>query len=147
MGAARRSLSAHPHATSKLGSRRSIPTMATTSRELLSRHVTRATFAGIEPGREPMLRIYPPQPAKMWANFQIDEYFEHEKPGQYGDERTDRFAFVAEEQSEAIAATLSTLQPGDAVRLAWNHDYVTRTDEGGGVAKFPERPVQQLERI
>ena len=46
----------------------------------------------------------------------------------------------------AIVATLATLTPGDRVKLAWNHDYVTTTCEGGGVTKSPERPVVLLEK-
>eukprot|EP00908_Phaeocystis_cordata_P017280 Transcript_28605.p1 GENE.Transcript_28605~~Transcript_28605.p1 ORF type:complete len:233 (+),score=58.42 Transcript_28605:80-778(+) len=42
------------------------------SRELLSRHTCLASFAGLEPGREPMLRIFPPQPAKTWARFDVE---------------------------------------------------------------------------
>lgn len=118
-----------------------------TERELLARHVVIATFTGIEPGREPMLRIFPPQPAKNWAAFKIDEYLEFEKPGKYGDDKTDKFAFLPDDADAAIAATLNTLQPGDRVKLSWHHDYVTRTEEGGGQSKSPERPVQLLERI
>ena len=41
--------------------------------DMLARHSTLATFTGFEQGREPMLRVFPPRPAKSWATFQIDE--------------------------------------------------------------------------
>ena len=125
----------------------------TVSREVLSRHVCTATFTGLEPGMEPMLRIYPPQPAKEWAAFAIDAYEEYEKPGQYGDEQQTKFAFVPLECSNADAvATLSALQPGARVRIAWRHEYVTRSAWSERLrqrtsASFPERPVVLLERL
>jgi len=47
--------------------------MATYTADMLARHATLATFTGFEQGREPMLRVFPPRPAKSWATFQIDE--------------------------------------------------------------------------
>ena len=67
------------------------------SREVLSTHETRATFTGVEAGMEPMLRIFPPQPAKQWAVFAITEYISYSKPGQYGDEKTERFEVLLDE--------------------------------------------------
>lgn len=116
-------------------------------RELLSRHKVLATFAGIEPGREQMLRIYPPRPAKSWAKFTVNKYEEFEKPGKYGDEMAKEFAFVPQEADADVASTLVSLSPGDTVRLAWNHDYVTNASAGGGMTKSPERKVTLLERI
>ena len=119
----------------------------TFTRELLSRHVCTGTFSGMEAGREPMLRIYPPQPAKQWAVFAIAEYEEYEKPGQYGDERQTRFAFVpAEAPGSQWADVVSSLQPNDRVKIAWRHEYVKRT-EPGGMSSYPERPVTLLEKL
>ena len=121
---------------------------ATYTRELLSQHLCTATFTGVEPGREPMLRIFPPQPPKQWATFTIEAYERHEKPGKYGDERQTSFAFVAEEQPEFAAQVLATLSPGARVKIAWRHDYVTRREaEGGGSSSYPERVVELLEML
>ena len=44
------------------------------------------------------------------------------------------------------AATVSKLNKGDKVRLEWDHNYVTRT-ENGGESKYPERVITLLEPI
>lgn len=44
-----------------------------TNRELLSDHAVVAEYTGTKPGREPMLRVFPPRPAKMWAEFKVIE--------------------------------------------------------------------------
>merc|ERR1712167_31605 len=128
-------------------------TMPITSRELLSKHVCVATFSGVEAGREPMLRIYPPQPAKQWATFAIESYEEYEKPGKYGDEKTEKFAFVPDEQPD-WAELVASLAAGDRVKIAWLHEYVTREEPGEGdnegktfTSKYPERIVTQLEKL
>ena len=123
------------------------------SRELLARHVCTATFTGLEPGREPMLRIHPPQPAKTWAAFTIDTYEEYEKPGKYGDEQQGSFAFVPAECSNAeVLATFNTLQPQDRVRISWLHEYVTRSSWNAELgarttSSYPERSVEILEKL
>ena len=120
------------------------------SREVLSTHETRATFTGVEAGMEPMLRIFPPQPAKQWAVFAITEYISYSKPGQYGDEKTERFAFLPEEQSDAVSAALFALTPGQTVLLSWEHEYVTRAETIDGretSSSYPERIVTRLEPI
>lgn len=120
------------------------------SRDVLSSHETRATYTGVEAGMEPMLRIFPPQPAKQWAVFAITEYISYSKPGQYGDEQTERFAFVAEEQSEAVSAALAALTPGQNVLLSWDHEYVTRAETIDGhetSSSYPERIVTKLEPV
>ena len=94
-----------------------------------------------------MLRVYPPQPAKQWAAFAILSYEEYEKLGKYGDEKQDRFAFLPEEQSDAVAAAVASLQVNDRVRLSWRHEIVTRTDPEGRSSSVPERPVATLEKL
>ena len=120
------------------------------SRNVLSTHETRAIFSAVEAGMEPMLRIFPPQPAKQWAVFAVTEYTSYSKPGQYGDEKTERFAFVAEEQSEAVRTALAALTPGQTVLLSWEHQYVTRAETIDGQessSSFPERIVTRLEPV
>mmetsp|Transcript_122231 Transcript_122231/g.353424 ORF Transcript_122231/g.353424 Transcript_122231/m.353424 type:complete len:101 (-) Transcript_122231:59-361(-) len=100
-----------------------------------------------------MLRIFPPQPAKEWAKFEVIEVHEFEKPGQYGDEvkAGGIFAFVPAEASAEVQEVVKTLAPGDRVKMGWNHDYVTkvtpRPDGGQFESKSPERPVTRLEKM
>ena len=144
--------------------------MATFSRQMLSRHKTTATYEGQEEGRESMLKVFPPRPNKMWETFHIVEYraeinavasmawkrhaikqmhtqveYEsYEKPGQYGDAQQTIQRFT--DLEGAHAATVAKLSKGDKVRLAWDHNYVTRT-ENGGESKYPERVITLLEPI
>lgn len=123
------------------------------TRQVLSSHECIAVFQGLEPGREPMLRIFPPQPAKTWAAFGIESYEAYEKTGEYGDEQQTRYAFVpAECESAEIADRVSSLQPNDRVRISWRHEYVTRSAWSERLGQrtsssFPERPVLSLEKI
>ena len=67
-----------------------------------------------------------------------------EKPGQYGDAQQTVQRFT--DLEGAHAATVAKLKKGDKVRLAWDHNYVTRT-ENGGESKYPERVITLLETI
>ena len=144
--------------------------MATYSRQLLSRHKTTATYGGQEEGRESMLRVFPPRPNKMWETFHIVEdcaeinavasmawklhaieqmhtqveYEAYEKPGQYGDAQQTVQRFTDLEGDHA--ATVAKLNKGDKVKLEWDHNYVTRT-ENGGESKYPERVITLLEPV
>merc|ERR1719215_1844946 len=115
-------------------------------RDLLARHSTISVFMGLEAGRESMLRVFPPRPAKQWANFEVEEYLEYEKPGEYGDDKGTSFGFVPAElpSDSPILIALQGLQPGSRVRLDWLHEYVTRTTATGMSSSSPERPVQRL---
>ena len=68
----------------------------------------------------------------------------YEKPGQYGDAQQTIQRFT--DLEGAHAATVSKLNKGDKVRLEWDHNYVTRT-ENGGESKYPERVITALEPI
>ena len=118
--------------------------MATYSREMLSRHKTTATYQGQEEGRESMLKVFPPRPNKMWETFHIVAYESYEKPGQYGDAQQTIQRFT--DLEGAHAATVSKLNKGDKVRLEWDHNYVTRS-ENGGESKYPERVITLLEPV
>ena len=145
--------------------------MATFSRQMLSRHKTTATYQGQEEGRESMLRVFPPRPNKMWETFHIVEdcveinavasmawwkphaieqmhtqveYESYEKPGQYGDAQQTVQRFT--DLEGAHAATVAKLNKGDKVKLEWDHNYVTRT-ENGGESKYPERVITALEPV
>ena len=143
--------------------------MATFSRQMLSRHKTTATYEGQEEGRESMLKVrqnfnelkrapwpltrrvdvafaqvFPPRPNKMWETFHIIAYESYEKPGQYGDAQQTVQRFTDLEGDHA--ATVAKLNKGDKVKLEWDHNYVTRT-ENGGESKYPERVITLLEPI
>ena len=45
---------------------------------------------------------------------------EYEKPGKYGDEKTEKFAFVPDEQPD-WAELVASLAAGDRVKIAWLH--------------------------
>ena len=36
---------------------------------------------------------------------------------------------------------------GDKVRLEWDHNYVTRSEENGGESKYPERVITMIEPV
>ena len=91
-----------------------------------------------------MLRVFPPRPNKMWETFHIVAYEAYEKPGQYGDAQQTVQRFT--DLEGAHAATVSKLNKGDKVRLEWDHNYVTRS-ENGGESKYPERVITLLEPI
>ena len=84
------------------------------------------------------------------ATFRVLQYLEYRKPGEYGDPQADRFSFLVDDTlgrlhiPAAFADIVRALKPGDRVHLVWQHDYVTRT-ENGGTAKFPERPLTLIE--
>mmetsp|Transcript_9145 Transcript_9145/g.10448 ORF Transcript_9145/g.10448 Transcript_9145/m.10448 type:complete len:121 (-) Transcript_9145:356-718(-) len=120
--------------------------MTETDRELLSSHETEAVFNGLVQGRENMLKIYPPRPPKQWAEFRILRYIRYEKPGKYGDPQKDKFRCVASEQPNEIAARIEQLQVGQQVKLSWNHDYVTRVNNGV-TSQSPERTITLLENL
>ena len=93
--------------------------MATFSRQMLSRHKTTATYEGREEGRESMLKVR-----------QI-----------FMMERAPGYAIKGDH-----AATVAKLSKGDKVRLEWDHNYVTRS-ENGGESKYPERVITLLEPV
>jgi hypothetical protein len=87
-----------------------------------------------------------------FATFDVVAYLKYEKPGKYGDEKQKTFIFQIQDNHKApkipkeLAEKVNALKAGDYVLLSWRHDYVTRK-EGGGESKFPERPVNKLEKI
>jgi hypothetical protein len=119
-------------------------------RNLLSMHVTEAVFTGFEEGREPMLRVQPPRPAKRWAAFEIANYVSYGDYGDYADPKQEKFAFVPEEQESTIAAALAGISVGDRCALEWRHENVsTFTTLAGKSTKTqgPERVVIHLAKL
>ena len=123
--------------------------IAEVERDTLSTHRTVAMFTGYVAGREPLMRILPPQPAKQWARFAVVRYESYSKPGQYGDAKGDEFQCVPTEQPAWVGAAIAALAgPGTEVTLAWRHDFVkTQTTAADGrvfTSSSPERTVTQL---
>ena len=125
-------------------------------RELLAENNTVAKFTGIAYQQcRGMTALCPDQCGGSgdFASFQIVSYLVYRKPGQYGDPKTTTYTFQVEDNMKnlkvpkELAAEVRGLKPGDYVLLNWRHDYVTRFEEGGRFAQFPERPITMLRKI
>lgn len=80
--------------------------------------------------------------AQAVAVFRITEYLAYEKPGQYGDAKATEFLLPLKQGEEVSADILSAakgLNKGDAVRLEWLHEYVSKDG-----SKYPRRRVTLL---
>ncbi len=119
----------------------------TPGRQLLSRHVTVATFKGKE------YRLCRGRTARCpkecgssgeFAIFTIEGYLEYEKPGKYGDPMKKIFRFQVSDYDRKLIGdperirTISALKAGDYARLEWRHEY-----DGS----MPFRPVSRVEKI
>ena len=80
--------------------------------------------------------------------FSIVKYLKYEKPGQYGDPKSDKYHVQPSDPLDHTGLTedrknkLAGLTKGDYVLLSWNHDYVHRDG-----CSSPERPITKLEKI
>lgn len=122
-----------------------------TTRDLLSLHETVAKFDGLETQQcFFMTSLCPNECGHGGVNavFSIKKYLRYEKPGQYGDKKSDKYYVRISHEVETTGLTperkqvLDSLKAGDFVLLSWNHDYVHK--EG---CSYPERPVTKLEKI
>ena len=78
------------------------------------------------------------------AEFTVVDYLDYSKPGKYGDERQKAYHQRLSDASPHVRELVAGLAPGTAVRLSWEHDYVTRTSKGG-TSQSPERHITALE--
>ena len=118
-------------------------------RELLSSHATVAKFIGIKDhrcmGRTSLCPDRCGDSGKL-ATFEIIEYLDYQKPGEYGDPKQTTFhVLIRDNQGSAkipdeILFIIDSLKPDAKVKLAWRHDYVTKDQ-----ASFPERPITKIE--
>ena len=126
-------------------------TQAAEKRELLAKQETVAEFTGLKFQKCRGLTSLCPDKCGNSGNvakFRIIKYLVYEKPGQYGDPQVTEFLTqvddnlgnlkLPQEQVELLRA----LKPGDFVRLAWRHDYVTKDG-----ASSPERPLTKVEKL
>ena len=118
-------------------------------RELLSSHATVAKFIGIKDHRCMGLTGLCPDrcgDSGKLATFEIIEYLDYQKPGEYGDPKQTTFhVLIRDNQGSAkipdeILSIIDSLKPNTKVKLSWRHEYVTKDK-----ASFPERPVTQIE--
>ena len=124
----------------------------TRSYDVLCVNEVTATFKGIEhrPCRF-MTSLCPDRcgHATDVAVFEVNEYLKYEKPGQYGDDKQERFQWDIKPTSAynrlhpEYLEVVKNLQPGQKVKINWTHFYVT--DEHG--SKFPERTVTFFEKV
>jgi hypothetical protein len=121
--------------------------------EVLASNKTTAEFIGIEhvPCRF-RTSLCPDRcnHAHEAARFKILTYEEYEKRGKYGDDKKDILQVSLSEESDAphsdkqdsqIVEKIKSLSPGQKVKLAWEHIYVT--DETN--SKYPQRPIRSVE--
>jgi len=120
-------------------------------RELLARQETVAEFLGLQYRQcRGMTSLCPDKCGSSgnFARFRIVKYLVYEKPGQYGDPKQEEFIVQVDTNlgqlklPDAQAKLIRDLKPGDFVRLAWRHDYVTKDG-----SSFPERPLTAIEKI
>lgn len=119
-------------------------------RDLLSSHDTKARYLGLKEhrcmGRTSLCPDDCGHSGKL-ATFEIVQYINYEKPGEYGDPKQERFQVLIQDNkgnvkvSAEISAAIAGLQVGDSVHLKWNHNYITRNG-----SSFPERVIVLLEK-
>jgi hypothetical protein len=125
-------------------------------RQLLSEHRTVAQFVAIKPQTCRGLTALCPDRCGHsgdFADFKIVAYLHYAKPGEYGDPKADTFTVQLSDNQgnlklpKATVDAVRALKEGGFVLLDWNHDYVTRTEPGGGESKFPDRPIVKLQPV
>ncbi len=122
-----------------------------TTRKILSKHITISTYEGAQFRRCRGLTGRCPENcgnSGEFARFTINEYLTYEKPGKYGDPKQKQYLiqisdFHKKPKGDAdILKVIKGITKGDKVRLAWNHNYVTRKG-----SSFPERVVKELKKL
>lgn len=117
------------------------------SAEVLSSHRTKAVYEGTRHLPCYFKTALCPDRcghARNVAVFRVTEYVAYEKPGEYGDPKATEFLLplaAGEEVTPEILAAAKALAKGDAVRLDWLHEYVTKDG-----SKYPRRRVTLLAR-
>jgi len=116
--------------------------------QLLSLHDTLATFRELKPYRCMGRTALCPDEcghSGSLAIFDIIRYNDYQKPGEYGDPKTETFQILVMDNhgnakiDKDILKTINDLNEGDTVTLKWRHDYVTRDN-----ASFPVRTITEL---
>ena len=122
-----------------------------TTRKILSKHITTSTYEGAQFRRCRGRTARCPENcgnSGEFAKFTINEYLTYEKPGKYGDPKQKQYLiqisdFHKKPKGDAdILKVIKGITKGDKVRLAWNHNYVTRKG-----SSFPERVVKELKKL
>ncbi len=118
-------------------------------RELLSSHSTVAKFIGIKDheclGKTSLCPDRCGHSGKL-ATFEIIEYLDYQKTGEYGDPKQTIFQVLIRDNlgkakiPAEILSIIESLKANTKVKLSWNHDYVTRDKTSS-----PERPITKIE--
>ncbi|MFN6270776.1 MAG: hypothetical protein ACK40T_10320 [Akkermansiaceae bacterium] len=118
-------------------------------RELLSSHSTVAKFIGIKDheclGKTSLCPVRCGHSGKL-ATFEIIEYLDYQKLGEYGDPKQTSFQVLIRDNlgkakiPAEILSIIESLKTDTKVKLSWNHDYVTRDKTSS-----PERPITKIE--
>jgi len=118
-------------------------------RELLSSHSTVAKFIGIKDheclGKTSLCPVRCGHSGKL-ATFEIIEYLDYQKTGEYGDPKQTSFQVLIRDNlgkakiPAEILSIIESLKTDTKVKLSWNHDYVTRDKTSS-----PERPITKIE--
>ena len=120
-------------------------------RDLLSKHETVAKFDGLVEQQCFFMTSFCPDQCNHGGTtgvFTILKYLKYEKPGEYGDSKTDKYHVKVKATVESTGLTpqvkevFDSLDIGDYVLLSWNHDYVHTNG-----CSSPERPITKLEKI
>ena len=120
-------------------------------RDLLSKHETVAKFDGVTVKQCFFMTAFCPDECSHGGAtgvFTIIKYLSYEKPGEYGDPKSDKHHIRVKDPVESTGLTpqvkevFDGLHEGDYVLLSWNHDYV-HTDG----CSSPERPITKLKKI
>lgn len=86
--------------------------------------------------------------ARDVAKFDVKEYLKYDKPGEYGDDRSEQFFWDLKPDSDSnklhpeYLEQVKALKPGDKCKIYWTHFYVH--DDNGS---HPERSVTYFEKL
>lgn len=120
------------------------------SYKVLSTHITEAVYQGTIERPCRFLTAECPDRCNHGgtaAQFKITRYLKYDKPGKYGDAKTEQFTVMLKspEMEQTMIDQIKSLKPGSSIKLNWEHRYVTRTHPDGTSAKFPRRVITKLE--
>ncbi|MGL4982264.1 MAG: hypothetical protein ACRC4W_05360 [Treponemataceae bacterium] len=115
--------------------------------ELLSTHRTKATYKGLEYRLCRGLTALCPNKcgeSGEFAIFEIQEYLDYQKSGEYGDGKQKNFMIHVTDYDKKplnnkYSKNIVGLKVDDTVYLDWDHIYVTKDN-----SSYPERPLLRL---
>lgn len=120
--------------------------------QVLSLHVTKAVFAGTSERRCRHRTALCPDRCSHGgtiARFDITRYIDYEKPGQYGDPKSEQFMTMLKlpDLTQKQIDQIKKLKKGTPVHLSWEHRYVKRTSPNGSSSQSPRRVIIELKPL